>query len=292
MPGARATTARSSSRRTAPIDPGHWYTVTCDAHRVRGRAAPSRRTTTAPGAGTWTHERADRHHLAERPAAHDRRQGRTGRHPGRLARPVQRRRRRRVPRVAEADRGQRAGWRPQPPLPPDPSTAAGRRGRRRRRRGTVRAMRLLALAARDPVLSSAPLAGAALGGHAARRRRATASGRSRRAREVVAGFDPPATTWGAGHRGVDLLGHVGPAGAHLARRDGHLRRAAGRAGCRGGRPRRGADDVRTGERERRGRRRGRPRRGDRHPPARLEPLLPAGLPALGAAARRRPTSTR
>jgi murein DD-endopeptidase MepM/ murein hydrolase activator NlpD len=26
---------------------------------------------------------------------------------------------------------------------------------------------------------------------------------------VVHGFDPPATTWGAGHRGVDLLGHVG-----------------------------------------------------------------------------------
>jgi murein DD-endopeptidase MepM/ murein hydrolase activator NlpD len=27
--------------------------------------------------------------------------------------------------------------------------------------------------------------------------------------EVVEGFDPPATRWGAGHRGVDLLGHVG-----------------------------------------------------------------------------------
>ena len=27
--------------------------------------------------------------------------------------------------------------------------------------------------------------------------------------EVVAGFDPPATTWGAGHRGVDLLGSPG-----------------------------------------------------------------------------------
>ena len=26
---------------------------------------------------------------------------------------------------------------------------------------------------------------------------------------VVRGFDPPATRWGAGHRGVDLLGHVG-----------------------------------------------------------------------------------
>lgn len=27
--------------------------------------------------------------------------------------------------------------------------------------------------------------------------------------EVVAGFDPPTTPWGAGHRGVDLLGAVG-----------------------------------------------------------------------------------
>lgn len=27
--------------------------------------------------------------------------------------------------------------------------------------------------------------------------------------EVVAGFDPPASTWGAGHRGVDLLGLPG-----------------------------------------------------------------------------------
>lgn len=27
--------------------------------------------------------------------------------------------------------------------------------------------------------------------------------------EVVAGFDPPSTTWGAGHRGVDLLGSPG-----------------------------------------------------------------------------------
>ena len=27
--------------------------------------------------------------------------------------------------------------------------------------------------------------------------------------DVVSGFNPPATTWGAGHRGVDLLGRVG-----------------------------------------------------------------------------------
>lgn len=37
--------------------------------------------------------------------------------------------------------------------------------------------------------------------------------------EVVAGFDPPATRWGAGHRGVDLAGHVGqPVRAALAGR--------------------------------------------------------------------------
>ena len=29
--------------------------------------------------------------------------------------------------------------------------------------------------------------------------------------DVVSGFDPPASAWGAGHRGVDLLGHVGQA---------------------------------------------------------------------------------
>jgi murein DD-endopeptidase MepM/ murein hydrolase activator NlpD len=27
--------------------------------------------------------------------------------------------------------------------------------------------------------------------------------------QVIRGFDPPATKWGAGHRGVDLLGHQG-----------------------------------------------------------------------------------
>lgn len=35
--------------------------------------------------------------------------------------------------------------------------------------------------------------------------------------EVVAGFDPPSSTWGAGHRGVDLLGRPGqPVRAALA----------------------------------------------------------------------------
>jgi len=29
--------------------------------------------------------------------------------------------------------------------------------------------------------------------------------------QVVRGFDPPSTPWGAGHRGVDLLGHAGQA---------------------------------------------------------------------------------
>ncbi|MEP6813924.1 MAG: peptidoglycan DD-metalloendopeptidase family protein [Marmoricola sp.] len=46
---------------------------------------------------------------------------------------------------------------------------------------------------------------------------------------VVRGFDPPATTWGAGHRGVDLLGHRGqPVLAALAGRITFAGRLAGR----------------------------------------------------------------
>ena len=75
-----------------------------------------------------------------------------------------------------------------------------------------------------------------------------------------------------------------PARAHLPRRDGHLRRAAGRPGGRGRGPRRGADDVRTGGRERAtSATRSVAARG-RHAPAHLEPLLSADLPALGTAA--------
>lgn len=46
---------------------------------------------------------------------------------------------------------------------------------------------------------------------------------------VVAGFDPPAVRWGAGHRGADLRGHVGqPVRAALAGRVAFTGRVAGR----------------------------------------------------------------
>ena len=37
---------------------------------------------------------------------------------------------------------------------------------------------------------------------------------------VVAGFDPPSTRFGSGHRGVDLAGASGSGGPHRARRHG------------------------------------------------------------------------
>lgn len=47
---------------------------------------------------------------------------------------------------------------------------------------------------------------------------------------VVAGFDPPSSTWGAGHRGVDLLGTVGqPVRSALAGRVSFAGRIAGRS---------------------------------------------------------------
>jgi murein DD-endopeptidase MepM/ murein hydrolase activator NlpD len=46
---------------------------------------------------------------------------------------------------------------------------------------------------------------------------------------VVAGFDPPASTWGAGHRGVDLLGRLGqPVRAAMAGRVSFVGSIAGR----------------------------------------------------------------
>ena len=54
---------------------------------------------------------------------------------------------------------------------------------------------------------------------------------------VVAGFDPPADPWGAGHRGVDLLGHAGqPVRAALP---GTVTYAGGLAGRGAGGGRRG-----------------------------------------------------
>lgn len=47
--------------------------------------------------------------------------------------------------------------------------------------------------------------------------------------QVVRGFEPPASRWGAGHRGVDLLGHAGqPVRAPLAGRVTFAARLAGR----------------------------------------------------------------
>ncbi|WP_432478981.1 M23 family metallopeptidase [Nocardioides sp. GXQ0305] len=47
--------------------------------------------------------------------------------------------------------------------------------------------------------------------------------------EVVAGFDPPETTWGAGHRGVDLAGRPGqPVRTALAGRIAFVGTIAGR----------------------------------------------------------------
>ena len=113
---------------------------------------------------------------------------------------------------------------------------------------------------------------------------------------VVSGFDPPAAPWGSGHRGVDLLGRAGPTGARRARRHGHVRRHAGRPRRRGRRPRRRPHHLRTG------RGRGRAPGGSvgagqrrRHLQLGRQPLLPARVPALGAAARRdlpRPAAAR
>ena len=50
----------------------------------------------------------------------------------------------------------------------------------------------------------------------------------------------------AGHRGVDLLGRAGPAGARGAAGHGHLRRRDRRSRCRGRRPRRHAHHLRAG----------------------------------------------
>ena len=50
-----------------------------------------------------------------------------------------------------------------------------------------------------------------------------------RPHEVVTGFDPPTDPWGAGHRGVDLLGRRGqPVHAALAGRISFVGRVAGR----------------------------------------------------------------
>ena len=100
--------------------------------------------------------------------------------------------------------------------------------------------------------------------------------------EVVRPFDPPDSPYGAGHRGVDLLGARRPAGARGAARHGHLRRPAGRPRGRRGRPRRHPHDLRAGHRHRRRRHTGRARAAALGTlDAAGLALLPAGLPALG-----------
>ncbi len=104
--------------------------------------------------------------------------------------------------------------------------------------------------------------------------------------EVVAGFDPPQTKWGAGHRGVDLLGHVGqPVHASLGGTITFATTLAGRGvvvvdhgGVRTTYEPVSAS-VAVGDVVGRGAVIGTLQRA-------LEPLLPASLPPLGAAARR------
>ena len=55
--------------------------------------------------------------------------------------------------------------------------------------------------------------------------------------EVVRGFDPPTSRWGAGHRGVDLLGRLGQPVHAAEAGTRHLRRPAGRPRRGGRRPR-------------------------------------------------------
>ena len=104
--------------------------------------------------------------------------------------------------------------------------------------------------------------------------------------EIVRGFDPPATRFGAGHRGVDLLGHAGQAVHTSLGRHGHLRVAARGARRRRGRPRRHPHHLRAGHRQRARRRRGGPRRASSARCSARRATASPRLPALGPAARR------
>ena len=89
--------ARSSSRPTAPMRPGRLVLRHLRAHRVRRRAHREGVRRRRRARDLARHRRRPGALAAGRPAAHRRRQDRARRHPGRLARPVQRRRRRRLP---------------------------------------------------------------------------------------------------------------------------------------------------------------------------------------------------
>ena len=200
--GCSATTARSSSSprpdRPRPLVHRHLY-----AHQVRGD--PDRRgVRRRPGRRDLGRRRDRPGHLAEGPAAHGRREDQPGRHPGRLDRtsstassttsssPWADRAACRFAPTATlppclVHRLRPAGRRPLPPtgtLTPcarssSPSPSCSAPSPAPLCAGTVPAP------ARDGVWPLVPRP------------------------EVVAGFDPPETRWGAGHRGVDLLGHVG-----------------------------------------------------------------------------------
>ena len=110
--------------------------------------------------------------------------------------------------------------------------------------------------------------------------------------EVVATFDPPDDPWGAGHRGVDLAGRVGQAvRAALPGEVVFAGRVAGKpvVTVSHGDTRTTYEpvvaSVAVGARVAAG-------GGGRRARPAGQPLLPAGLPALGLAARATPTSTR
>ena len=109
-----------------------------------------------------------------------------------------------------------------------------------------------------------------------------------RARGGRAGSTRRTHPWGSGHRGVDLLGTPGQAGARRAGRHGDLRRACSPAAAwSSSTTATPGPPTSRSTRHGRGRRSGRPRRGrSARLQARRLALPPAGLPALGLAARR------
>ncbi len=121
---------------------------------------------------------------------------------------------------------------------PRSSTARRRRGR------SSPAARTLAPCASPPSPGARPAAVAAA---RARRPPAPSAGEARPGRRLAAAPEPdgrraastrPTRPYGAGHRGVDLLGRAGPAGARRAAGHGHASPAARRPRRRRGRPRR------------------------------------------------------
>ena len=106
-------------------------------------------------------------------------------------------------------------------------------------------------------------------------------------------FDPPPQPWLPGHRGVDLAAAPAAGGPQRRRRDGALRRAGRRPAGGHRRPRRRpADHLRAGPSRLYAPAAGGRRDAAGRAAARPSGLPGRGLPALGAAPRRRSTSTR